>query len=70
MRSFPLTETNLRPEIKTPEDFHAVLCERIRNAKDRVYLATLYIGAGGDGKVKEEEFLAALSNCPAQMCEF
>jgi CDP-diacylglycerol---glycerol-3-phosphate 3-phosphatidyltransferase len=56
---------HLRPEIKTPEDFHAVLCERIRNAKDRVYLATLYIGAGGDGKVKEEEFLAALSDCPA-----
>jgi CDP-diacylglycerol---glycerol-3-phosphate 3-phosphatidyltransferase len=65
MRSFPLTETNLRPDIKTPEDFHAVLCELIRNAKDRVYLATLYVGVGGDGKGKEDEFLAALSDCQA-----
>lgn len=65
MRSFPLTELNLRPEINTPADFHAVLCKLIRNAKDRVYIATLYIGVGGDGKVKEEELLAALSNCQA-----
>ncbi len=30
----------------SPEDFHAHLCESIRNAKRRVKLATLYIGAG------------------------
>lgn len=66
MRSFPLTKDNLRSELETPEDFHATLCERIRNARERVYLATLYIGAGGNGKTKEDKFLSALSDCPAK----
>lgn len=66
MRSFPLTKDNLRPQINTPEDFHSTLCKRIRNAKERVYLATLYIGAGGIGKVKEHDFLSALLDCKAQ----
>ena len=34
--------------VATPSDFHAHLCNQIRNAQDRVILASLYIGVGSN----------------------
>lgn len=60
----------------SPSDFHSHLCSRIRGARERVVLATLYIGVGskvpdsvsptsicseeGGHKCREDEFLDAL----------
>jgi CDP-diacylglycerol--glycerol-3-phosphate 3-phosphatidyltransferase len=46
----------------TPENFHDLLCDRIRKAKRRVYLASLYIGPAVDSVKydKEVELLDAL----------
>jgi CDP-diacylglycerol--glycerol-3-phosphate 3-phosphatidyltransferase len=46
----------------TPADFHDLLCDRIRNAKRRVYLASLYIGPAVDDVKydKEVELLNAI----------
>ncbi|KAL7538300.1 hypothetical protein ACHAXR_008467 [Thalassiosira sp. AJA248-18] len=35
-----------RFEVATPSDFHSHLCKRIQNARERVILASLYIGVG------------------------
>jgi phosphatidylserine/phosphatidylglycerophosphate/cardiolipin synthase-like enzyme len=45
-----------------PENFHDLLCDRIRQAKRRVYLASLYIGPSVDEVKydKEAELLDAL----------
>jgi CDP-diacylglycerol--glycerol-3-phosphate 3-phosphatidyltransferase len=50
------------PHAPTPEHFHDLLCERIRNAKRRVYLASLYIGPAVDAVKydKEVELLDAI----------
>lgn len=46
---------------QTPAEFHKELCHRIRQAKKRVLLATLYIGTGtSPAAEKEREFLDAL----------
>ncbi|KAL7581565.1 hypothetical protein ACA910_022127 [Epithemia clementina (nom. ined.)] len=46
----------------TPEEFHASLCDQIRSAKRRVYLASLYIGPAADPSKspRESELLNAL----------
>jgi hypothetical protein len=46
----------------TPENFHDLLCDRIRKAKRRVYLASLYIGPAADSVKydKKVELLDAL----------
>lgn len=56
----------------TPSDFHSYLCRRIRHAQERVILASLYIGVGSGGTIrdesasmdhycKEDEFLQSLN---------
>ena len=48
----------------TPTEFHANLCDMIRSAKHRVYLASLYIGPGSTASTSsssETEFLDALT---------
>ena len=47
----------------TPKDFHSNLCHMIRNAQDRVCLASLYIGPGASPSHERElELLDALSS--------
>jgi CDP-diacylglycerol--glycerol-3-phosphate 3-phosphatidyltransferase len=47
----------------TPKDFHSHLCHMIRNAQDRVCLASLYIGPGASPSHERElELLDALSS--------
>jgi CDP-diacylglycerol--glycerol-3-phosphate 3-phosphatidyltransferase len=47
----------------TPTDFHSNLCDMIRGAKRRVYLASLYVGpAASSHHTKELELLDALSH--------
>eukprot|EP00980_Cylindrotheca_fusiformis_P005134 scaffold1087_cov136-Cylindrotheca_fusiformis.AAC.20 len=47
----------------TPSEFHSTLCNLIRNAQKRVYLASLYIGAGASPKYHAElELLDALGS--------
>ena len=63
--------------VASPSDFHSYLCNKIRQAQERVILASLYIGVGSKkvgnfevldaaGKVndhcKEDEFLQALQD--------
>jgi CDP-diacylglycerol---glycerol-3-phosphate 3-phosphatidyltransferase len=46
----------------TPEEFHSNLCRMIRDAKHRVYLASLYVGpAASTQQLRESEFLDALA---------
>jgi CDP-diacylglycerol--glycerol-3-phosphate 3-phosphatidyltransferase len=46
----------------SPSEFHSTLCDRIRDAKHRVSLASLYIGpAATPNHTQEEELLQALS---------
>jgi len=46
LRSFRLKSRHLQDAmaLKTPADFHSALCQKIRTAKERVVLASLYIG--------------------------
>lgn len=66
------SDATTRPTVPTPSDFHAHLCNKIRRARDRVILASLYIGVGSDGSqipvessgenvCKEDELLHALN---------
>lgn len=41
----------------TPSEFHETLCKEIRNAQERVYLASLYIGPGASVKYEQEHDL-------------
>eukprot|EP00535_Pseudo-nitzschia_heimii_P002397 CAMPEP_0197194108 /NCGR_PEP_ID=MMETSP1423-20130617/28674_1 /TAXON_ID=476441 /ORGANISM="Pseudo-nitzschia heimii, Strain UNC1101" /LENGTH=648 /DNA_ID=CAMNT_0042647479 /DNA_START=43 /DNA_END=1989 /DNA_ORIENTATION=- len=52
---------NLSPN--TPKEFHTRLCEMIRNAKERVRIASLYVGPATLNKddCEETEFLEVLS---------
>lgn len=43
-----------------PTEFHRDLCHRILHAKQRILLATLYIGTASDEKPMEKQFLNAL----------
>ncbi|KAL3905372.1 MAG: hypothetical protein SGILL_009704 [Bacillariaceae sp.] len=47
----------------TPRDFHKTICDLIRNAKERISLASLYIGpaASRDNQPEEAELLEVLS---------
>jgi CDP-diacylglycerol--glycerol-3-phosphate 3-phosphatidyltransferase len=61
LRCFPLQRHHVQPSPPTPSDFHASLCDLIRQAKSRVTLASLYIGpAADDVYEKEVELLDAL----------
>lgn len=55
------TTTSLPPN--TPQEFHGTLCEMIRNAKDRVRIASLYVGPAisKQDDCEEAELLQALS---------
>jgi CDP-diacylglycerol--glycerol-3-phosphate 3-phosphatidyltransferase len=66
-RAFPLhschigqISSSLSLEPPTPSDFHGYICQKIRSAQHRVYLASLYVGAGTGEK--EDELLDAISN--------
>ena len=52
----------------TPEEFHSTLCQRIRSAKRRVYLASLYIGPAVDRQAfpREAELLDAIGHAKKQ----
>ena len=68
LRCFPITETNVcTPAPSTPLDFHSTLCQLIKTAKRRVYLASLYIGpaANPSSSPKELELLMALQSTAA-----
>jgi CDP-diacylglycerol---glycerol-3-phosphate 3-phosphatidyltransferase len=57
LRSFPITENNVRsPPLKTPHDFHTALCLQITSAKRRVYLASLYVGPAANPSSSHREF--------------
>lgn len=70
LRSFPLEKEHFRLDCTsfTPTEFHGHLCEKIRNAKQRVHLAALYIGPAADPSlhIREVELLEALktTDCP------
>lgn len=53
----------------SPQEFHARLCDLIRNAKRRVSLASLYIGPAASPKEhpRELELLQALSQVPSHV---
>ena len=48
----------------TPDKFHSMLCNKIRHAKQRVYLASLYVGPAACQKAapKEQELLNAIQD--------
>jgi len=72
LKSFPLESHHVdhklidgqkRLKLGTPTEFHEELCTRIRQAKQRILLATLYIGpAASSLSIKEAEFLEALNH--------
>lgn len=55
-RMVPLSSISV---LETPRDFHSHLCHSIQNAKDRVCLASLYLGTGS--KPEEAQLLHSLS---------
>lgn len=61
IRCFPLLSEQVQRSPPTPMAFHATLCSLIRNAKQRVTLASLYVGPAADAIYeKEAELLDAL----------
>ncbi|GKZ00303.1 hypothetical protein MPSEU_000983200 [Mayamaea pseudoterrestris] len=61
LRCFPLKRQHVETSPPTPADFHTTLCHLIRNAKQRVTLASLYIGPAADVVYeKEVELLNAI----------
>ncbi|KAL3791076.1 hypothetical protein HJC23_012061 [Cyclotella cryptica] len=67
------TDRFTQTKVPTPSDFHSHLCHRIRCARERVVLASLYIGVGSnrtqssvdspnDHWCKEDELLEALKH--------
>lgn len=68
LRCFPLKAHHVDTSLQTPNDFHVRLCDMIRNAKRRVYLASLYVGTGGSG-AQETEFLNALASVDSSCVE-
>ena len=44
----------------TPADFHSFLCQAIHNAKQRILLASLYIGPAVGENAREKELLKAI----------
>ena len=68
-RKHPLPSFSLKPHhfgdlfSASPSDFHSQLCNLIRNAQERVYIASLYIGPGASLQYHQEvEFLDALKS--------
>lgn len=68
--SFALSHHHLSDafSIQTPNEFHEKLCQMITNAKDRVHLASLYVGPAVDKEKnrRENEFLNALKVASAK----
>lgn len=64
LRCFPLYAHQLPGSPTTPTEFHELLCEKIRNAKRSVRLASLYVGADGSSRT-ELELLDAI-RCAAE----
>lgn len=54
LRCFPLHHHDVQPSPVTPSDFHLLLCDKIRTAKRRVTLASLYIGPAADPSYEKE----------------
>ena len=68
LRSFPLQSHQVRCSPgESPSQFHEQICRKIRNAKDRVYLASLYIGPAANPQAtpKEAELLNSLASSQA-----
>lgn len=67
--TFPLESRHFGDLLsKSPHEFHSTLCTLIRNAKERVYIASLYVGpAACPNQQKEEaELLTALSEASSE----
>lgn len=63
--AFPLESRHFGDLLsKSPHDFHSTLCALIRNAKQRVYIASLYVGPAACRNQEKEEadLLTALSD--------
>ena len=62
--TFALKSHHVTAQLSSPTEFHQTLCDSIRNAKERVYLASLYIGPAVDNEnqPRELEFLQAIEN--------
>lgn len=61
--AFALTKDHFNADLlgASPSKFHRHLCDKIRNAQERIYLASLYIGPGASFQTSQEmEFLDAL----------
>mmetsp|Transcript_1670 Transcript_1670/g.2538 ORF Transcript_1670/g.2538 Transcript_1670/m.2538 type:complete len:434 (-) Transcript_1670:39-1340(-) len=67
-RVISLTSSNLKKSsiIQTPEEFHSEVCRLVRSARDRISIASLYIGPGASAL--EKELLTALHDAKAQIC--
>jgi CDP-diacylglycerol---glycerol-3-phosphate 3-phosphatidyltransferase len=63
-KCFPLKEHHIKPFPSDPSQFHDILCHEIRNAKQRVLLASLYVGpaAHPEKSPREVELLNALKD--------
>lgn len=64
LRCFPLQSQHVNEafEAPTPEKFHSLLCDKIRHAKKRVLLASLYVGPAASpiATPREQDLLGAL----------
>lgn len=70
LRCFPLQKEHVQDafEANTPDKFHSLLCQKIRQAKERVLLASLYVGPAATPQAapKEQELLDALQEAAAK----
>ncbi|CAB9497967.1 CDP-diacylglycerol--glycerol-3-phosphate 3-phosphatidyltransferase, mitochondrial [Seminavis robusta] len=70
LRCFPLQQQHVEEAFttSTPGQFHSLLCEKIRKAKTRVSLASLYVGpaASPTATPREQDFLDALEIAAAK----
>lgn len=60
LRCFPLRETNFpslttSESLQTPSEFHQLLCQKIRSAQERIYIASLYIGPAAEKILIDEQ---------------
>lgn len=67
LRCFPLKDRHFQKPLLSPEEFHTVLVDKIKTAKRRVYLASLYIGPAANPitSTKEVQLLHALQTTSA-----
>ena len=59
-------------DVATPSDFHSYLCDKIKSAQDRIVLASLYIGVGGEGgskNISEQTVDSDIISCETKSCK-